>query len=1742
MNISNYNIIKPIYESANSVVYRGRRNEDNQPIILKMLKEDYPTPAELTRYRQEYEIIRNFDLAGVIKAYDIEKYQNTLFIVLEDFGGDSLKQLMEQRPLVKEFLPFAIKIADSLGNIHAANIIHKDINPSNIVANSTTQQLKIIDFGIASRLSRENPILKNPEQLEGTLAYLSPEQTGRINRCIDYRTDLYSLGVTFYEMLTGELPFKSTDAIELVHAHIAKTPVPVNKVNTQVPQIISELVMKLMAKNAEDRYQSAFGVKADLEKCLENQQHFENSVDFSFQLAQNDFSDQFKIPQKLYGRENEVNILLQSFERVSQGAAEMMLIAGYSGVGKTALVHEVHKPMTEKRGYFAAGKFDQYQRNLPYFAITQAFNAFCNYLLTESVSQLNQWQEKILNAVGNNGQVLIDVIPQLELIIGKQQPVAQIAPSEAQNRFNLVFQNFFRVLCQKDYPLILFIDDLQWADLASLNLLFTLMAESNHHYFFIIGAYRDNEVDATHPLMMLLEKLQKKAIVNTVQLQNLSLADVNTLIAEALICHSDQALPLTNLVYEKTQGNAFFTHEFLKSLYKKELLVFEFKEQKWQWDIKKIAALDLTDNVIELMANKIKQFPADTQTVLKLAACIGNEFDLALLSTIYQHPVEILTPLLNAVEEGLLLPLDENYKLKEATARFKFQHDRIQQAAYSLMAETEKPAIHQQIARYLLSNSKDGEESLFEIVDHFNLSIELVSRQEEKNEIAQLNLQAAKKAKATTAYQAAVNYLNVGRKLLSEDSWETEYDLTLNLYVESVESFYLNINYEEAETFSDIVLQQAKTVRDKIKVYEFRIQFHSAQNQQQAALDIGLQVIEMLDISLLKMPPENRELSAFIHLPAMTATDKLAAQRILMHLFAPTFIVNPKRLPQVVFTMMELSINYGNSYLSAFGYAFYGTILCGIQKNIEKGNQFGLLALQLLERYPDAKIKVRVVTMFNVHIRHWKEHAKEIIAPLHENIQFALEIGDIEFACYNAMHYCANYFLIGQPLEDVIKVQMPYIGFIRNLKQEFQLIYASIWTQLALNLSGESTERQLVGDVFDETKILPVLQKDNNTLLLAMVYLAKTILSYLLKDKEQALANATLAADCKPHIATELPFGQGSFYYSLALLANYPTAETAEQAAEYLEKVAANQEQLQFWASHAPSNYQHKYDLVEAERARISGEKWRAAELYEKAIAGAKKQEYLQEEALAYELAAEFYLGEGMEKIAQTYMRDAHYAYQQWGAIVKVKDLEERYPQWLVIPEEFIPISHTIAQSTVLTSSHRQSTSTLLDLDSVIKAAQTLSGEIVLNKLLKRMMHILIENAGAERGLLLKKEEGNGEWIIEAEGAFNVDEVTLLHSLSIEGTLPTAIVNYVARTHQFVVLANAMQEGIYTEDRYIQQHQLKSVLCHPIIHQGELVSILYLENNVTQGAFTQARLKTLEILSSQAAISIENALLYQTQEQKVRERTAQLNNKVEELTQTRNELVQSEKMASLGRLVAGFAHEVNTPIGVAVGSASVLQRKSNFVNKLLDNEEVDEEELVSALEKIDEAAKLTLSNLKRAADLISRFKRTAVDQTSEEIRRFDVKSIIEDVINTLHNKFKQTAISIQLDCLEHLNIYSVPGTLEQIMTNLIMNSLIHGFEEGKKNGRIIIAIRLEDERLLINYSDTGKGISPDALEKVFEPFFTTHRAHGGTGLGLYICYNLVTSQLHGTMTCESRPNKGVTFKIEFPVALSLPEQ
>jgi len=1519
LTLPNYQINNQIYESANSLVYRGVRKKDNQAVILKVLKEDYPTPEELMHYQQEYEITQSLNIGGVVKTYGIEKYQNTLVIVLEDFGGKSLKQfLINQTFSIKEFLPLFIQMAEALGQIHSANIIHKDINPANIVWNQETHQLKIIDFGIASRLPRENPTLKNPEQLEGTLAYLSPEQTGRMNRSLDYRTDLYSLGVTFYELLTGSLPFESDSAMELVHCHIAKTPKPVSEINPDIPKILSDIVMKLMAKNVEDRYQSAFGVKFDLEKCLALSKKVFGKKLFStqFQLAQNDFSGKLQIPQKLYGRENEINTLLQAFERVSFGATEMMLVAGYSGVGKTALVHEVHKPMTSKNGYFASGKFDQFQKNIPYSAISQAFNQFCRYLLMENAENLANWKTQILDAVGNNGQIIIDVIPDLELVIGKQPAVAEVGATEAQNRFNLFFRNFVKTLCDKEHPFILFLDDLQWADLGSLNLLKSILLDDEIKHLFIIGAYRDNEVGRTHSFMIARDELQKaNVVINTIFLTNLVEDDINLLLQDSLSCQTKLTQPLTDLIYQKTQGNAFFTHQFLQTLYIEALLRFNFTKLKWQWDVEQIAGQNITANVVDLMAKKINKLPLETSKTLQLAACIGNQFDLAILAIINNNNKNnILYILRPALTEGLIQPLDENYKHLETLdkSQFKFLHDRIQQAAYALIDDKQKRAVHLQIGRLLLKNTPttEIEEKAFDIVEQFNQSIDLLKNQAERLEIAKLNLIAGKKAKMATAYGSASNYLTKGQQCLARQSWENEYDLTFNLFIEATECAYFNGDWKQMEQLAQIVLRQARTLSDEVKICEIQIPVYATQGQQRKVITVALKVLKRLGIHFPAEPTQEdvglalqkiqaslseQSIQALLDLPQMTNANMKLAMRLMVATIPAAFQTLPNLLVLLILKKVELSLQYGNVYESSYAYVFYGVILSAFLGKIETGYKFGQMGLDLLKQLGEEQLKTKIIHAFNSFIRYKKEHAKETLQPLLANYQTGLETGDIEFASFSINTYCCYSYFTGKQLEELEEEMALYSYAIARLKLENAVSWNHLFWQVILNLRGRAIDScRLIGEAYDENVELERYQQANDRYGIYQIYFNRFILHYLFQEYTVAVNYAEIAEQYLDGATSLLVIPIFFCYDSLARLALYPNLPSSEQAI-VLAKVSANQQKMQNWAFHAPMNFQHKYDLIEAEKARILGQ-LNAIEWYEKAIAGAKENEYLHEEALAYELAAKFYLERGMAKFAQTYLKEAHYRYQQWGAVAKVKHLEECYPQWLASASpksqtlDFMMTGVASKQTLLALNSKNRSLSSQLGLESVMKASQTLSGEIVLSKLLANMMHIVIENAGAEKGFLLLPQQNH--WFIEAEGHVKREEVTVLQSVALEACsqVPINLIHYVARTQENVVLSDVSAEGSFTQDAYILKQKPKSVLGMPLLNQGKLTSILYLENNLTIGAFTQNHLEVLKLLSSQLAISIENALLYRTLEEKVEQRTAQLARRTEQLAQANEEI------------------------------------------------------------------------------------------------------------------------------------------------------------------------------------------------------------------------------------------------------------
>jgi PAS domain S-box-containing protein len=1461
-----------IYESANSLVYRAIRHSDNKPIILKILKENYPTPQELARYRTEYQITKSLYLTGCIKAYDLQPYQNTLVMFIEDFGGESLKIWMKQKQFtLEEFLRIAIATTESLGLLHAANIIHKDINPSNIVFNPATGQLKIIDFGISTQFTRENPTLKNPNVLEGTLAYISPEQTGRMNRSLDYRTDFYSLGITFYELLTYQLPFDSTDALELVHFHIAKQPLPPSEINPEIPQILSDIVMKLIAKNAEERYQNAFGIKADLETCL-NQ--FTNTKNIPiFPLARQDISDKFQIPQKLYGREREIETLLTAFERISS-QSELFLIAGYSGIGKSAIVQEIYKPITQKRGYFISGKFDQYQRNIPYSAVVSAFQELVKQLLAESEAQLTEWQQNLLTALGINGQLIIDVIPEVELIIGKQPAVPEVGISESQNRFNLVFQNFIKVFIKPEHPLTIFIDDLQWADGASLKLIELLMSVATPG-LLLIGAYRDNEVSPAHPLSLTFEEISKNgASVNRIFLSPLDLSTVTQLISDTLNCDEKEVKFLVELIFAKTGGNPFFMNEFLNSLYMERLLNFNLVSRKWEWNIEQLKEKNFTDNVVDLMVSKIQKLLDDTQETLKRAACTGNQFELKALASICQKSLrETVDSLHPAIAENLIVPLGNMGDVELAIAgklpstqslEYKFIHDRIQQAAYSLITEQDKPIVHRKIGQMLLQNTPDDkrEEKIFDIVNQLNCGISLITEQRERDELAQLNLIAGKKAKASAAYQPAFNYLQTGIKLVEENGWLAQYNLSLELHQETAQVAYRLGNFEQMEALANLVLENAKTVLEQVQIYELKIENCIRESKFKEGLKIGLEVLHLLGVFLPESPNNiyiKAEPDNLINLPKMTDPESLAAMSILGSMLGIGYIGIPELLLPLVLTQIDLSIKFGNAPKSSFAYATYGVILCTTIQYIEAGYKYGKLGLRLVEKLNAKYLKAGVLDILGNHILHWKEHLKGSLSILKEAYFSAVETGNLYFLGYSTFDYCFNAYSVGCEVKDLEKELIYFYEIPSNKKNKPCLTWIAMYLQIIFNLLGKAEDpTELKGKFYNEEQFLPLqpLQIElSDRQGLFLLYLNKLMLCYLFGKSHEAAKNAVVAQPYLDGVMGMAAIPIFHFYDSLAHLSILTDSLNVGKEIA-LKRVDTNQEKMQVWAHHAPMNYLHKFYLVEAEKARIFDRFLEAIDYYDCAISLAKEHEYIQETALAYELAAKFYLSKGKELIARAYMQEARYCYQLWGAVAKVKDLETRYPRLFVTERS----TNKHISNTTLTTGNYSSSS--LDIATAMKASEAIAGEIVLDKLLSKLMKILIENVGAQIGYLIL--ENQGKLVIEAECSLDSEEVIVLPSIPVKSCqkLAESIVGYVARTTEKVAINDATRDGQFTNDPYIKNTQPKSILCAALMNQGEIAAIVYLENRLTAQAFTPERLEVLQLLSGQAAIAITNAKLY----------------------------------------------------------------------------------------------------------------------------------------------------------------------------------------------------------------------------------------------------------------------------------------
>ncbi len=1476
MDIRGYERAEELLRTGPYTVFRGRRSRDGQPVLVKTPAGE-ARAADVEALQREFDLLRELTISGVPSARELIRLGDLACLVLEDSGHRSVRELLDGGRLdLSSCLRITIELCTTLSQLHARGVTCGSVNPASMLISADLGQVQLVNFTLASRPSVEGRTAALPAA--GSAAtYASPEQTGRTNRPVDYRTDFYSLGATLYELLTGRPPFESEDPLELIHSHIAKTPLPPSAIVSEVPEQVSRIVMRLLAKSAEDRYQSAAGIKHDLEVC---QREWSTSHTISsFDLGQRDVSDRFLIPQRLYGRDREVAELMGAFDETCDGATALMLVSGYSGIGKTSLINELCKPIVGQRGYFTTGKFDQVVRNIPYGALIQALRGLVSQLLTESEDRLSEWRARLSEALGPNGGVLSEVIPEIEFIVGKQPPPRPLDPVEAQNRFRYVFQSFVGALAQREHPLIVFLDDLQWVDTATLDLLHALLTEPDIHHLLFIGAYRDNEVDAGHPLTWATDRLEASgANVHRVSLGPLTLSDLVAFLDDTLHGDRTEVESLARLLLQKTDGNPFFVIQFLKALQQESLFDFDRERGRWTFQIDAITALGITDNVIDLMTRKIRRLSARGQGVLTLAACIGNPFEWRTFLTVSRQSTdEVKAGLAEALEAGLIhesgTPYDGSDARQPAGTTYAFLHDRVQQAAYGLIPEEQKKPVHLDVGRLLVAQcgSEVPDDRLFEIVSHLNTGSALIADPAERIGVARLNLAAGRKAKTSAAYEAASAYLDAGIALLSDDRWDTDYELMFSLHLEAAECHYLARRFDTAEDYFERLLARALTPLDQAQVHRLRIILYENLSHYRQAASSGREGLSLFGISLPERDADaqaaldaeidaiqrllgDRPIASLIDLPMMRDANVGMVMRILTSLWSPSYITGNQLVARLISaTMVRLSLAHGNTEDSAYGYVTHAITVGPIIGDYRSAYEWGELALKVNERFDDAKRRAKIHQQFHAHVKLWRQPFASCIPHAREARRSGLQAGDLNYAGYGAVTETWPALPISNSLDRFVREYEPAASLLEKLKLSDFLAALRVMLNWALALQGRTAARLSLSDAhFDEEAF--IAKFEDEPFFRTFFYTAKLHLCVLLEETQPALEAArraragTLTGTIWPVLV--------DFWGGLALTGAF-TEATNERQADYWSRLVSAQTSLRDLAENCPENFRCFWLLLSGEMKRVAAHPEEAVTLCEEALAYARQTDNLQQEALANELCARAWLACGDEPLAARFLKDARRGYRAWGASVKVKQLEEKHGRLLVTRLPATTAEHAAA---VRATSSPESVS--LDMATVLKVAHAIAVEIELEDLLRTLMKIALENAGAERGTFLQEREGR--LFVEAEAVADPAQVHVRPMIPWEqaGDLAPSVVRYVHRTGQDVVVGNAATDDRFASDPYIHEVGAKSILCVRVGHQGRLGGLLYLENNLTAEAFTRERTETMRVLAVQAAISLENARLY----------------------------------------------------------------------------------------------------------------------------------------------------------------------------------------------------------------------------------------------------------------------------------------
>ncbi|MBN3581361.1 AAA family ATPase [Algoriphagus aestuarii] len=1760
MNIGEYLLKNKLYEDSETSVYEAVHHQSGVKVILKVHSDDFPSPQKIERIKTEFKLGESISGEGLAHYLELVRIGNGFAIIQEYFDGKSLDNFVKnkQRLSIGNFLKVAPKIVHALGEMHRQKIVHRDISTDNILVSEDFNAIRLIDFGVSATFLE----ISNERIGGGKIHYLSPEQTGRINRLTDYRTDFYSLGILFYRVLTGFFPFDSEDSFQIIHQHIASPPPPLKDYLQTVPPVLEKIIFKLLSKSADDRYQSATGLEKDLITCAE---YFEELGEIpDFELAKHDFSSIFRLPRQLFGRDKELQDLNSHWKKcLNKRKTQFLLVKGAPGIGKSAFIQELKRPVLEQNGFFLQGKYELLNQPIPYSGLIQAFESLLTQLLTEHKTALTFWKDQLANALGQNGKLLTEVFPTLEKIIGAQDVLETLSPLESQNRFEYVFEEFIKVFTSQPYPIALFLDDLQWMDLASLNLLAQLLKNNQNQTFFIVGAYRDNEVDETHPLSKMLSEVSKFGVeFNQIELDLLPVIEITHILSYCLMRGSSDVSELAHQVHQKTSGNPFYVHRFITSLYDKGLVYPDTQKGLWKWKKEEIAIESATENVVDFLMKQMESLPAQVRTYLGTGAAIGNRFSALEMASLFGvSETQFIENLGPAVNDSFLLFDGSHYF---------FVHDRIQQASYLYLKDKKK--IHLEIGEFYESNlDRTKEDWAFLITNQLNRAQSLITDSHKQINLAQYNYEAGIKAKDAVAFDESLKLLNQANHLLNDkDPWHTAYDLKWNIISAQIEVEFIAGEQSKAIKLAEEAIQFGKTNEEKGLIYNQLIIFSTMKIQFQEALEYGAKGLELIGLTI----PEEKAIEAAIGqgfgtimglmekkkpmdlLSNRTLSDSEIPNiqlKLLVNMLSPAFLSGQSNLwSYLVLTSTAISIKNGNNAESCTAYSSYG-ILCGLAfSDFQQGFDYGDLSYQLTKKLNSLRQRSNTCFVLGAFLNIYARPAKDSYTYLNEGLTSGLQSGELQFAGYNISGVGQASTTAGNSLAQLDHRLFQGLQVVEKTKNQFVKSTILAFYQMINDLGGPSS----LPAIDPESAIYSLLEKEQNYFGRFYFFLYKGFSSYLLGDTPFAYEQLSIAKN----FLSALPGSTvlADYYTYLPLIALELVSgktPTEEITAEIEESLAI----LEKWNASIPSNFQFRIDLIRATQLEQKGHILEALDLYDSVISLAAKQEMLPLKALAFEKAGKMMLDNQKIRIGEIYLKDAYLAYLEYGASKKLDQLQQDFPT--VFQSGKAEKTLTLSETTRTIQSLE-----MFDSHTLVKASSAISQQVTLKGVLGKMMEVVLENAGAEKGYFLMYSEGS--WKIEAEGTINTPSFTLLQGIPYPSStmpLPVEIINYVQNSQKSLLLEDAQNHPEYGLIPYLKAKEVKSMLCLPVIHQGKLSAILLLENSLSVGAFTSSHEELLQTLSTQIAISISNAQLYENLERKVLLRTQELQLQKEDLEQTltdlkkaQRQLVNSEKMASMGELASGIAHEIQNPL--------------NFVNNFTEvsDEMMDEllEEYKKSTDSRDESLfQELLSDVKSNLQKIRKHGLQAdaiVKNMLEHSKQGQGRHELTD-LNTLANGFLRISyhsflakykniiskdIEIEMDISIDESIPKV-SVIPQEIGKALLNLLNNGFyavldrklknQENEKDFQPLVKVSTElfthgngTKNILIRVTDNGLGIPDSIKDKIFQPFFTTKPTGSGTGLGLSLANEIIISH-GGELTVQSKEKEGSEFIVSLPL-------